>query len=123
MAHATFSDEADPAIGMLTITSQSSRYPALMPHVSLPTTSSVRACRGTDGLGIVEVDGVPGDDQAIDAQRIARANDGAQVARAGGAIEDDDEHVLSKRDARQIIVGHRYQRQQLRRLAFIAQLL
>src|SRR5690349_7556119 len=61
------------------------------------------------------------DDQTISMQGIAGTNNSSQIAGTGRTIKGHNQHLRLDRDTRQIILRHRYQGHQLRRLTLITE--
>ena len=80
-----------------------------------------RAHRRGNDVRVVQVHAVPGQDQPLHAERVAGAQDRAEIAVVRGAVEQRDQRVFRKRDARKIVVPHFDDRQQLRGVRLAAE--
>ena len=77
-----------------------------------------RAGAGPDRPGIVDVGGVTGHDDAVRAEGVGRADDAADVARAGRAVQHHAEEVRPGPDPVQVVVWHPDHRDQFGRARF-----
>ena len=74
-----------------------------------------RAGAGPDRPGVVDVGRVAGHDDPVRAEGVGRADDAADVARAGRAVQQDAEEARSGRDPVQVVRWHLDHGDQLRR--------
>jgi len=74
---------------------------------------------GADGLRIVRVGGVTGDDDTGGTEGVRRADQGADVAGRGRAVEHHDESVVLQRDPGQVVVLCGHDGEQLGRLVVL----
>src|SRR5450759_832273 len=98
-----------------------------MPHVSLPTTSSVGCVKSCSAISRVPFSSLPTICMGPICPRTASSQGSRSLCEGrrtvGGTcrtVEGDHEHVFPDRYTCRVIVGHRDQRQQLRRFALVA---